>query len=366
MPPKKTNKKAAIANKQPLRLAPVTQVTLGPEADELAPASPAVSTPQIDPATSIYPSIDDYTFDTLSPDTNDPFEEEPEETDTDIRITWSAEMVEQLVEVLHTIWRDGGASDNSFKMIVFEKAAENVRRVYRGPLEMTSKKCKNKWADLKKKWGHWVFLGLQSGFGFHPDTELYDAYDYVWDNLNKSKPTIIWHKTHIMPHRDLIGEILQDVQATGRSSFTTAKPTRIDPRLESLNAANPQASTSPTPSLASQSLYNRSKKRVRKEGEDDQDERAPVAKKVDIGTAIAGLTTELTLARRAKETYLTNQQKAIQLLETEYKGRLHILAFIQACSFFQDAGNAGTFITLTTGETRDRFLEISIDTTLQN
>lgn len=45
MPPKKTNKKAAIVNKQPLQLAPITQVTLGPEVDELAPTSPTVSTP---------------------------------------------------------------------------------------------------------------------------------------------------------------------------------------------------------------------------------------------------------------------------------------------------------------------------------
>jgi hypothetical protein len=42
------------------------------------------------------------------------------------------------------------------------------------------------------------------------------------------------------------------------------------------------------------------------------------------------------------------------------------MAFIQACAFFQDEGNTGTFITLIDGETRDWFLEISIGTELIN
>ena len=53
---------------------------------------------------------------------------------------------------------------------------------------------------------------------------------------------------------------------------------------------------------------------------------------------------------------MTNQQKAVRLLETEYKERLDTMAFIQACAFLQDVGNAGTFITLTDLEFRDRYL----------
>jgi hypothetical protein len=360
MPPKKALKKMTVKAKMSSTITPVPQITLGAEADELAPFSPTVNT-QAEPLESIYPSLDDPPSD----DNPDPFEE-PDEADKDTRTTWSLEMNEQLVEVLHTTWQDGGASDNSFKMAVFEKAAGMVHRVYKGPREITSKMCKNKWADLKKKWGHWIFLSVQSGFGFNYETELFDAYDYVWDNLNKSKPTIIWHKTHVMPFRDLIGEILQDVQATGRSSFTTADLTPLDPRLMALDVSNSSASISPAPVAAPKSVYNKSKKRAKIEEEDDVDEKVPAAKKVDIGMAISGLTKELTLARRLKETYLTNQQKAVQLLEKEYKARLHIMAFIQACAFFQDKGNAGTFIALTDSETRDRFLEISIGTELVN
>jgi hypothetical protein len=35
-----------------------------------------------------------------------------------------------------------------------------------------------------------MFLSKQSGIGFNPDTELYEAPDYVWDSLNKSHPKI--------------------------------------------------------------------------------------------------------------------------------------------------------------------------------
>jgi hypothetical protein len=124
-----------------------------------------------------------------------------------------------------------------------------------------------------------------------------------------------------MPLCDLIGEILQDVQATGRSSFTIADPTPLDPRLIALDAGNSSASVSPAPIVALKPVYNKSKKRARIEEGDDVDEKAPVAKKVDIGIAISGLTMELTLTRRLKETYLTNQQKAVQLLEKEYRGK---------------------------------------------
>jgi hypothetical protein len=66
------------------------------------------------------------------------------------------------------------------------------------------------------------------------------------------------------------------------------------------------------------------------------------------------------LARKAKEEFLTNQQKAVRLLEKAYKKRLDMMAFLQACSFFKDEGNANTFITLEDEEFRDRFLEINL------
>ena len=101
------------------------------------------------------------------------------------RLMWTEEMLEQLVEVLYQVFDEGGAADNSFKKPTFERAAG---RVYKGSQEITQVKCKNKWADTKRKWAHWVFLSKQSGIGFNPDTELYEAPDYVWDSLNKSHP----------------------------------------------------------------------------------------------------------------------------------------------------------------------------------
>lgn len=104
--------------------------------------------------------------------------------------------------------------------------------------------CKNKWADTKKKWSHWVFLGKQSGIGFNTDTELYEAADYMWEALNRAHPSISWHKTHVMPFRETIGYILHDVQANGISAMSLEDPTPIDPRITSLRA-NVDSSASP-------------------------------------------------------------------------------------------------------------------------
>jgi hypothetical protein len=51
----------------------------------------------------------------------------------------------------------------------------------------------------------------------------------MWENLNKSEPNIIWHKTHIMSFQDLIEEILQDKTANREGALTAANPTPLDP-----------------------------------------------------------------------------------------------------------------------------------------
>jgi hypothetical protein len=71
-------------------------------------------------------------------------------------LTWNEEMLEQLVETLYKVFKDGGQADNSFKKATFEAAVLAVRRAYRGPRpqDIIWSKCKNKWADIKKKWSH--------------------------------------------------------------------------------------------------------------------------------------------------------------------------------------------------------------------
>jgi Myb/SANT-like DNA-binding protein len=342
---------------------PTPQITLGEQApDELAP--PCVNEYPEPPSTDALPTA-------LT-------EEESEtEDDKENKLAWSEEMLEQLVEVLYSVFVKGGAADNSFKKSTFESVAKKVRMVYKGKLEVTYAKCKNKWADLKRKWQHWVILSNQSGIGWIEETELYDFYDYVWEGLNKAHPKIIWHKTHVMPLRDLIGAILHDVQANGGESLSLNIPTPIDPRLWALDAAQASSTASPAPSSASKAsktLYNKSKKRAWVDTGDDSEDATPALvalpvvkkvmvnnnNKVDIGVALSGLSEELGKARRAKELYQTTQQKAIKLLEQEYKKRLNMLAFIQACEFLGEDKHATTFITLLDHTIRDRWLEIQL------
>lgn len=281
------------------------------------------------------------------------------------RINWSPDMVEQLVGVVHAKFVLGQGGDNGFKRETWTEAARKVQGAVRGPSDnITWDRCKNKWGDLKGKWKHWVKLSEMSGFGFNPDTELYEAYDYVWDNLNRSEPNIIWHKTHIMPHRAEIGEILHQQQATGKGALSGADPTPVDPRLSELDNSLRESPPDPMP----KSGYNRSKKRPRLDNSDDEQSGTPMqkkpAQKVDLGSAISSLTEEMQRSRKSKEQFQSDQQKAIRLLETEYRGRLHISAFIKACTFFKDDGNAAIFITLTDTETRDQWLEVALSAQL--
>ena len=161
-----------------------------------------------------------------------------------------------------------------------------------------------------------------------------------------------------MPHYEEIGFILYDVQANSQGALTLEEPIPIDPQLASSTV--PQSSI--TPPKKSQTLYNKSKKRVRVGDLNRSDEDSPVllSKKTNLGTAISSLSKEIERTRKAKETYQTNQQKALKLLETEYKERLDITIFIQACSFFKDKRNTIIFTTLTDIVVRDQWLELEL------
>jgi hypothetical protein len=151
-----------------------------------------------------------------------------ETPDKEDALVWSEEMKEALIDVLEEVFTQGGA-DNSFKTTTFKTAATRVCRVYRGTSSITANKCKNKWADLKAKWAHWKELSGMSGFGWNEEKELFEAYDYVWDALNKAYPCIIWHKTNILPYRDQLSVILHNVKATGGGALSLATPTPVDP-----------------------------------------------------------------------------------------------------------------------------------------
>jgi hypothetical protein len=60
-------------------------------------------------------------------------------------------------------------------------------------------------------------------------------------------------------------------------------------------------------------VYNRSKKRVKAEISDDEDQGTPAlpAKKVDLGYAILGLKEEMALGRKMREEHKSDQEKAI-------------------------------------------------------
>lgn len=292
------------------------------------------------------------------------------------RVDWSMDMITVLVEFIYEAFKEGKLSDNGMKKELWGQCAIKVNAVSRGQ-EVHWSKCKNKWgSDIKEKWKHWNILADQSGFGWNEELEKYEAHDYVWASLNKPYPHILWHKTHVMFHRDLIGEILFESQAIGKGAVSGYESRTepigehlIDPRLlehDQSSTTQSSAKASPAPQFRPKTPYNRSKKRQKEETSDrEEDEqlgsrRKADLRKVDIGAALTGLSRQWQLAREEREMHKTVIQQAVHLLEVAYGNRMELMEFIQGCKFFKEEGNAGIFLAITSIEKRDRWLEIEL------
>jgi hypothetical protein len=293
-------------------------------------------------------------------------------------------MVETLVEYVYGAFKKGRLSDNGMKKELWIAAAIEVNKMCQGK-EVFWDKVKNKCgSDIKEKWKHWVLLSEMSGFGWNEEIEKYEAYEYVWDNLNKAHPRITWHKTHVMYCREMLSETLHESQATGKGALSGCGPREgplkgcvvIDPRLTDLDSevTTPSVRSSPFLQMRLKPPYNRSKKRARVDMSDEEEEEVSASKrptvkkdkdKVDVGSAISSLSEELKRSREMKESYKSVPQQAIHLLEVTYGERLGLMEFIQGCTFFKDEGNAGIFLAIENAEKRDRWLEINLGVELK-
>ena len=166
-----------------------------------------------------------------------------------------------------------------------------------------------------------------------------------------------------MPHRELLSEILFEAQATSKGAVSGNDPDGhfplIDPRLRGDTLI-----VSLVSNIKPGTSYNKSKKRVKVEISDNE-EGIPISKKVDLGKvdlgqAIASITTEMARGRKAREEAKSAQEKAVQLLESVYGDRLNTMVFIKACTFFEEENKARSFLAITNTERRSRWLEINL------
>jgi hypothetical protein len=68
--------------------------------------------------------------------------------------------------------------------------------------------------------------------------------------------------------------------------------------------------------------------------------------------------------RKLREEHKSNQEKAVQLLKSEYRDRLDTMVFIKACTFFEDKHKARSFLAISNIERQDRWLEVNLKTEL--
>ena len=83
--------------------------------------------------------------------------------------------------------------------------------------------------------------------------------------------------------------------------------------MSGTDSTTPLASVSLTLYLKPKTIYNKSKKRTKIEGSNDEDKGtiALVAKKVNLRYTILGLLAEMARGRKAREEYKSAQEKAI-------------------------------------------------------
>ena len=166
-----------------------------------------------------------------------------------------------------------------------------------------------------------------------------------------------------MPYRETISLILHDIQANRKGALTLKEPTLINPRITILKPLSLISRASLAPP---KTLYNRFRKRNIAEIADDKDKTTnSLNKKVNLRVIIMSLSKEIACNQHAKEAYESNQEKAIKLLEKEYKARLEIRAFLKAISLFKDKENAVTFLTLDNTEYRDLWLKMKTNSHLR-
>jgi hypothetical protein len=155
MPPKNARKRAPKAfNSIPLPnaitlgeeetlIATITPPNPSPVAATVCPLEPLIPTS----SRQLLPSNDTQEALPLQDDTQQAQANGDEEREFVVvveKLLWSEEMLEQLVEVLYSVFEEGGAADNSFKKSTFEKASHEVRKVYKGAVRVTPTHCKNK------------------------------------------------------------------------------------------------------------------------------------------------------------------------------------------------------------------------------
>jgi hypothetical protein len=166
-----------------------------------------------------------------------------------------------------------------------------------------------------------------------------------------------------MLYKETISLILHDVQANRKGALTLEEPTAINPRLASLK---PSSLSSQASSVPPKTLYNRSRKRnIIETGDDKDDVTNSSNKKVNLGVTISSLSKEIARSQHAKETYKSNQKRAIKLLKKKYKEQLKIGAFLKAIVLFKDKRNVVTFLTLNNTKYKDLWLEIKTNSHLK-
>lgn len=239
---------------------------------------------------------------------------------------WTQEKAQTLADFVVAHYHASGAEEGTMK----KEQWQALSGVIGG---MTPVQCKNKWGDMKLKYSQWKELERQPDFGWNEERKLYEAAGDVWDNMNQQWKNIVWHKTHVLQCRKQLDTVLAGSHGAGVCPQRLSRERPRSPRRAEKRRASP---------------HKRGRERKRAK------EAAAVAFQL---SRMADILEEFVKQRAMKmEMEKSKPERAVQLAESLYRGRMSAHDRIKLYELFEDESKAGVFLIIKGEKLRDHWL----------
>ncbi|CAG8951131.1 hypothetical protein HYFRA_00006529 [Hymenoscyphus fraxineus] len=277
------------------------------------------------------------------------------------RMTWSAKMQDALLKECHVQFnlgrtnntRNGRFTEEAWSCIL-DKVVEIIPEGDAVKKAISVAHCRNKYGSMVTYWGDFVILQGTEGMVWNEQKELFEGDDELWNTLAKTNPTIKWHKSMKLTHRDLLEAMIgkdfeprKSASSSGRI-VKKRKSTKSDERLME-NDNDSVRTESETP--------------ARKRGRVSEDDVGTALNK--IANVLEGMQEEL---KEVKERLKARDEEkeaaenaARDFLLGDYQQRLTIDQLVAAFeTIVCDKVKARTLTMIPSGVLRDRFVELAL------
>lgn len=223
---------------------------------------------------------------------------------------------------------------------------------------MTIQQFKSRHQILKAKYNMMKNMLKASGFGWDSERNVVLVHDSVWVAYVKQNPKAVDFRHRPLPYYDELVELFEGVLATGDNALSSTAPLAVV-------AADVPASVADVENNRGDERETRARPNKTREAsknastEKDENKR-PRNGGVKIADAISEVAGEMR-RRTAAKRRLTSSQRAIQILQAEYKDSLTPPQLVRAFNTMLDDARASIFVVMKADELRDSWLQEELE-----